>query len=70
MAQYYYKSVILLIDEYDVPVAKARKHATRKMIAGKSTINPPAALATTPATYSFAPRLSVIALRVHAKVRI
>ena len=39
-------------------------------MAGRRTMNPPAALETTAATYSFAPRLSVIAFKVHAKVRI
>ena len=55
---------------HDVPVANARKHATRKMIAGSRFISPCALVSIIPATNSFAPRLSVIAFRVHAKVRI
>ena len=54
----------------DVPVAKARKAATRKMMAGKSIWSSEALLATTVDTYSAAPSESVILFRVHARVRI
>ncbi len=54
----------------EVPVAKARKHPTTKIIAGRKFINAPALDSTSPATYRSAPRLSVIAFSVHAKVRI
>ena len=53
-----------------VPVANARKHPTRKMIAGRRFTIPSALPATMPATYSAAPRLSVIDFSVHAKTRI
>ena len=55
---------------HDVPVANARKHPTRKMIAGSRFTSPPAAESMMPATYSAAPRLSVMAFSVQAKVRI
>ena len=55
---------------HDVPVANARKHPTRKIIAGRKFNNPPAPDCITLATYSAAPRLSVIAFNVHANVRI
>ena len=54
----------------EVPVANARKHPTRKIIAGRRFISPPAAEFITEATNGAAPRLSVIAFRVHANVRI
>ena len=54
----------------DVPVANARKHPTRKMMAGSRFTNPLAAESITPATYFAAPRLSVMAFNVHANVRI
>ena len=54
----------------DVPVAKARKHPIKKIIAGSRLIKLPATDFTAFATNSAAPRLSVIAFRVHAKVRI
>ena len=53
---------------HDVPVANARKHPTRKIIAGRKFNNPPAADCITLATYSAAPSLSVIAFNVHANV--
>ncbi len=54
----------------EVPVAKARKHPTRKMIAGRN-FNKLAALEDIiPATKAAAPRLSVIAFNVQARVRI
>ena len=55
---------------HEVPVAKAKRHPTTKIIAGKKITNPDAALPITPATYSAAPRLSVILFKVHANVRI
>ena len=54
----------------EVPVANARKQPTRKIIAGRKFTSPVAAVSITPATYSAAPRLSVIAFSVHANVRI
>ena len=54
----------------EVPVAKARKHPTTKIIAGRKFNREPALTFTRLATYTSAPRLSVIAFRVHAKVRI
>ena len=55
-----------------VPVAKARNTDTRKIRAGRRLISAPfsAKVSTTLATYSFAPRESVMALSVQAKVRI
>jgi hypothetical protein len=55
---------------HDVPVANARKQPTRKMIAGSRFTSPSDADSIIPATYSAAPRLSVIAFSVHANVRI
>ena len=54
----------------EVPVENARKHATTKMIAGRKFIKDPALLCTVSATKTAAPRESVIAFKVHAKVRI
>lgn len=54
---------------HEVPVAKARKAATTKMMAGSSCCKPAALLATKPDTYSAAPSESVILFSVHAKVR-
>ena len=54
----------------DVPVAKDNPHAIRKMIAGMIPMNEPFDLSTISATYSAAPKESVIALRDHASVRI
>ena len=54
----------------EVPVANARKQATTKIIAGSIILSPAAEPSTRPATNSFAPRLSVIALSVHANVKI
>ena len=54
----------------EVPVAKARKHATMKIIAGSIFTSPSAEDFTSSATNSAAPRLSVILFKVHAKVRI
>ena len=53
-----------------VPVAKARNAPIRKMMAGRSAIRFPAAWLMVPATKSAAPRLSVMAFKVQAKVRI
>ncbi len=52
----------------EVPVANARKAPTINTIAGSRPISGPYMPPTMPETYSFAPRLSVIALRVHANV--
>ncbi len=54
----------------EVPVEKARKHATMKMIAGRKFIKDPALLCTASATKVAAPRESVMAFSVQAKVRI
>ena len=54
----------------EVPVAKARKQPTRKMMAGRKFMKEPAVCSTAAATNSLAPRLSVMAFKVHAKVRI
>ena len=54
----------------EVPVAKARKHPTTKIIAGRKFKTPLALASTTPATYTSAPRLSVMAFKDQAKVRI
>ena len=54
----------------DVPVAKARKQPMRNTMAGSSIWNPAAECSTTAATYSRAPSESVMAFRLHAKVRI
>ena len=53
-----------------VPVANARNIATRNIMAGRKLSRLPEAPFTRPATYSLAPKLSVILLSVHAKVRI
>ena len=55
---------------HEVPVENARKHPTRKMIAGRNIIRLFALLSIAVATNTAAPKLSVMALRVHAKVRI
>ena len=55
---------------HEVPVEKARKHPTRKIMAGRKTISPLALCSMAEATNSAAHRLSVIAFKVHAKVRI
>ena len=55
---------------HEVPVANAITAPITKMIAGRKFISPPAELLTTPYTKSDAPRLSVMAFSVHAKVRI
>ena len=57
-------------DELIVNVANARKTATRKRIAGKKYASLPAVASTRPSTNTSAPRLFVIALSVHANVRI
>ena len=54
----------------EVPVENARKHATRKIIAGRKFISEPALFCTVSATKTAAPRESVIAFSVQAKVRI
>ena len=54
----------------EVPVAKARKQATRKIMAGSMFTRPEAEDFTISATNSSAPRLSVMLFKVHAKVRI
>ena len=54
----------------EVPVAKDRPTAIRKMIAGRKPSMFPALFSTMPATYSAAPRESVIAFRVQARERI
>ena len=54
----------------EVPVAKASNAATMNIIAGSSICSPEVVLATTPDTYSAAPRESVILFSVHARVRI
>ena len=54
----------------EVPVAKARKHPIRNTIAGRKFIRLPAADSVAICTKSAAPRLSVIAFKVQAKVRI
>ena len=55
---------------HEVPVANARKHPTRNIIAGRRFNNPLAAEFMIDATYSAAPRLSVIDFSVQANVRI
>ena len=55
---------------HEVPVANARKQATRNIIAGSIFTSPSAEDFTISATNSAAPRLSVILFKVHAKVRI
>ena len=52
-----------------VPVAKASSAATMKMMAGNSCCSPEALPATTPDTYSAAPKESVMLFSVHARVR-
>lgn len=54
----------------EVPVEKARKQPTRKIMAGRKFIREPALWFMISATNTAAPRLSVIAFNVHAKVRI
>ena len=54
----------------DVPVAKARNTPIRNTIAGRKAWKLPAELSTRAATNSFAPRESVIAFRLQAKVKI
>ena len=54
----------------EVPVAKARKHPIRNTIAGRKFIRLPAADSVAISTKSAAPKLSVIAFKVQAKVRI
>ena len=54
----------------EVPVAKARPQAMAKMMAGSMFCKPCALPPTRPATYSLAPKESVIAFNVHASVRI
>ncbi len=54
----------------EVPVAKAKRQSTTKIIAGRKFNRLPALTSTRPATYTSAPRLSVIAFNVQAKVRI
>ena len=54
----------------DVPVAKERKHPIRNTTAGRKLRSPLAEDLTSAATYSAAPSESVIAFRLHAKVRI
>ena len=54
----------------EVPVAKASRQPTRKIMAGRKFSRPLAWLYTRSATYTSAPRLSVMAFKVQAKVRI
>ena len=54
---------------HEVPLANARTHATKKMIAGKKLISADALFLTSASTYGAAPRLSVIAFNDHAIVR-
>lgn len=55
---------------HEVPVAKASNAATMNIIAGSNICRPEALLATTPDTYSAAPRESVMLFNVHASVSI
>ena len=55
---------------HEVPVAKLNPMAIMKMITGRNCRKFFAEPCTTPATNSFAPRLSVMAFRDHASVRI
>ena len=55
---------------HEVPLANASTHATKKMIAGKKLIKEAALPLTSASTYGAAPRLSVIAFKDHAIVRI
>ena len=55
---------------HEVPVENDRPTAIRKMIAGSSIWKPAALPSTRFEIYIFAPRESVIALRVHAQQRI
>ena len=55
---------------HDVPVAKAKKTPIINTIAGSRLSHIPDTFLTRSATYSLAPRLSVIDLSVHANVRI
>ena len=54
----------------EVPVAKASPIAIKKINTGRKERAEPALLFTKAATNSFAPRLSVIAFKDHAKVKI
>ena len=54
----------------EVPVAKARPMAIRKINTGRKDNAEPALLFTITATNSFAPKLSVIAFKDQAKVKI
>ncbi len=54
----------------DVPVAKDRKQPITNTMAGSRSWNPAAELFTTAATNSRAPKESVMAFRLQAKVRI
>ena len=53
-----------------VPVAKASRQPTRKIMAGRITSIPPATERIASSTNTAAPSESVIAFSVHAKVRI
>ena len=55
---------------HEVPVENARKQPTRKIMAGRSIIMDAALSFINAPTNCFAPRLSVIAFKVQAKVRI
>ena len=55
---------------HEVPVEKARKQPTRKMMAGRKFMRAPALCSMAAATNLAAPKLSVIAFKVHAKVKI
>ena len=54
----------------DVPVANDKPQPMANMIAGRNALKPPAELLTSCSTNCFAPSESVIAFRLHAKVRI
>ena len=53
-----------------VPVENDKPQAIKKMMAGRKVLNPPAEFLTSASTYCFAPRLSVIAFKLQANVRI
>ena len=55
---------------HDVPVANPSKQAITNIIPGRKLMNEPALCSTKLATYGAAPRLSVIAFKDHANVRI
>ena len=55
---------------HDVPVANASNAPIINIIAGNSDSHGPDIFSTNDATYSFAPRLSVIDFNVHANTRI